>query len=383
MDAIAAPTDAPHGINQVMNSLRTKHELRILAEMGGAGFDNWDRVDEYSLRQFVDRFPSPADFDSVGNEFVDMIGRVNGSEKRTQYAAAMQSFKHKVYGEKQTYWEQMQAINALLGGSDTVPQFAGLSSAVTTPPTAERHQVERSAEWTPGLASASQVSRTQVRQGFAINQLHGGNLEADPTCQDAYLARQNEGFFGVFDGAGGEVGGREASHAAADSVNQACDKYNLKSGADLAYILNAANQPVRSATNGQGYTTATLAKVIEQDGRKMLAYASVGDSRLYIVHQNGSTDLITRDEGEGNRITNALGIAGDDRTRQYGEIPISSGDKVVLCSDGITGDYGDDLMSEAELGDIVQRSRTPEEATANLVTTARKTDDRTAIVFGI
>ena len=54
----------------------------------------------------------------------------------------------------------------------------------------------------------------------------------------------------------------------------------------------------------------------------------------------------------------------------------------MLCSDGITGDYGDDLMSDAEMASIVRGARTPDDAAKNLVALARKKDDRTALVFG-
>ncbi len=365
MDSIVAPTDVPGGIEATMDNLRSKHELRILGHMSGAGFNNWEQTDARDLQHFVARFPSPAEFDAVSQNFLDMIGRANGSEKLSQYQTAMDDFKRKVYGQKQTYYEQMKVINALREENRD----------------GQQHQIERTAEWVPGSFSITQVSRGQVRQGLDFDRL--SSVEPDQSCQDAYLSRPEGGIFGVFDGAGGHDNGREASHAAAAAVDQACDRYHLKSGSDLAYVLNSANQSVRDATNNQGYTTATITKVIEQDDRKKLAYAQVGDSRLYIIHSDGSAELITRDEGEGNYITNALGIEGENRVKQYGEVAIESGDRVLICSDGITGDFGDDLMTEDEIGHLVAASATPEAASANLVAAARKTDDRTAIVFGI
>lgn len=377
MDAISAPTDDPDGAAKIMDRLKAKHELRILAEMSGAGFDNWEHLNSDDVETFIANYPSPADFDDVSSNFLNEIGTFNGSQKLAQYEQAMNSFKHKVYGAKQIYYEQIKAIDALQGQSSSEQSIERPRASQP-----ERHQIEHSAEWEPGLPGVSQVSRSQVRQGVNLNELLN-SLAPDQTCQDSCLIRQDEGLFGVFDGAGGHDGGREASMAAANSINQACNKYNLKSGSDLAYILNAANRPVQDATRGSGYTTATLAKIIEHDGQKMLAYASVGDSRLYLVRADGATELITRDEGEGNKITNALGISGDDRTRQYGEVAVSLGDRVVLCSDGVTGDFGDDLMADEELGNIVRRSKTPKDAAANLVASARKTDDRTTVVFSI
>lgn len=118
----------------------------------------------------------------------------------------------------------------------------------------------------------------------------------------------------------------------------------------------------------------------------MMAYAMVGDSRLYVVHKDGSVEQVTKDEGYENVITNALGNPvgpGEGRTQQFGEFDIHDGDRFVLCSDGITGDKGTDLMSNEELGRIVMSSRSAREASLNLVNNARKKDDRTAIVFGL
>ena len=75
-------------------------------------------------------------------------------------------------------------------------------------------------------------------------------------------------------------------------------------------------------------------------------------------------------------------MQGSSRTKQYGEVELHQGDRVVLCSDGITGDYGSDLMSDRELGFIMSRSTDALEASKNLIASARKNDDRTAIVFG-
>lgn len=95
---------------------------------------------------------------------------------------------------------------------------------------------------------------------------------------------------------------------------------------------------------------------------------------------------MTKDEGEGKYIYNALGREtenGESRVQQFGDEELYPGDRVVLCSDGITGDYGTDLMSDAELGSLVMNAHDAREAAKNLVSGARKRDDRTAVVFGV
>ena len=247
-------------------------------------------------------------------------------------------------------------------------------------------EYEKSREWAPGASAANQVSRTQVKNGqVKISEVRNG-LTADETCEDAAFVNTELQMYGVFDGAGGMANGREASHLAAAKLSELAERYDLVSGVNLAWALNEVNEVVVDDPNA-GYATAVLAKVVEQpDGSKYLAYASAGDSRLYITHANGETEQITFDEGEGHRITNALGVEtqpGESRVKQYADVRLQPHDKVLLCSDGITGDYGSDLMSNEEIGNILMNAKTPKEASERLVSSARKTDDRTAVVFGV
>jgi serine/threonine protein phosphatase PrpC len=147
-------------------------------------------------------------------------------------------------------------------------------------------------------------------------------------------------------------------------------------------LLDEASRRVSSDSDA-GYATGTLAKVINRpDGKKAVMYAQVGDSRLYVIHPDGNAELVTKDEGFENKITNALGHDSEKTCVQFGYREIKSGDKIMLCSDGITGDKGDDLMSEEEVGRTVAGVDTASAAQA-LVHQARKFDDRTAIVAEI
>ena len=56
-----------------------------------------------------------------------------------------------------------------------------------------------------------------------------------------------------------------------------------------------------------GRTTAALVKITEQNNCSKLLYASIGDSRIYIVNQEGKARQITKDEGEGRNLARALG----------------------------------------------------------------------------
>ena len=321
------------------------------------------------------------DFDNRANSFLDSIEGGSGLQKRQEYERAMRDFYQKVYGKRDEYWQNIKsleeeaAIRRNGGGapqrSDSYRSFEG----------------ERSAEWQPGEVGYWQTSRKQAYEGQVTKENISKGLWADERCEDSYYVRPDQQMYGVFDGAGGMRGGRAASRLVENVVREFSDNYILESGANLAYVLNAADERVLNDENA-GVSTAVLVKVVQHEGRTKLAYASVGDSRIYIVDKNNNVRQITHDEGEGSVIWNAIGasreglVQGSSRTEQYGEVELHQGDRVVLCSDGITGDYDSDIMSDRELGFIMSRSTDALEASKNLIASARKNDDRTAIVFG-
>jgi serine/threonine protein phosphatase PrpC len=188
--------------------------------------------------------------------------------------------------------------------------------------------------------------------------------------------------FGVFDGAGGEGNGDVASRFVAETMANYGNYYAINSAEDLANVTRMAQQEM-AQKNIPGMTTAVVTKLLRKADGVYAAYVSLGDSRFYVVHNDGTADLITQDEGIENQIWNCLssgrGYAG---VNQFGEVKLKRGDKIVLCSDGITGDKGSDLMSNDEVASIVSRSANSEDASRNLVAGARKVDDRTALVIG-
>ena len=310
------------------------------------------------------------DFDAAASEFLDRIEWFSGQQKRQEYEQAMASFRQKVFDKREEYWQRIKALE------DEARRAYGYRDP----------EVERSSEWQPGETGFWQTSRRQAKEGKVTRENIDGGLWADNLCEDSYLVRGDQSIRGVFDGAGGHAGGREASNHTAAVVNWCCDKYILESGSNLAWALNYANEMV---TNNEraGYSTAALTKVVEKDGRLKLAYALVGDSRIYVVDKNSVARQVGHDEGYMNIVTNVIGLIDDEHPRnctwQFGEVDLRKGDRVVLCSDGITGDKPEELMSDQELGEIVRRSRNAEDAAKNLIASARKNDDRTAVVFSV
>lgn len=368
---IRTPSDFADGAQKTMDRINSRQERRILADMTGVGFYNWQNTSANDIREFLRKYPTPIDFESMAENFLNDIERDNGIEKRREYERSMANFRMAIYGKREEYWQRIKALedeafrrnNANIMQHGAAPHANGYRS----------FEQERSAEWRPGETGFWQSSRAQANGNLVTRQNIEKGLWADKTCEDSYFVRPDQQFYGVFDGAGGHQGSREASSITADVVRECSDRFTLESGAHLAYVLNQANE--RVANNPQaGISTAVLAKAIRQGNQIKLAYASVGDSRIYIVDSNGNTRQITRDEGEGKYITNAIGDGTENGNivKQFGEVILRKGDRVVLCSDGVTGDYGDDIMSDRELGYIVSHSRSAQDASKNLLANARK-----------
>ena len=235
--------------------------------------------------------------------------------------------------------------------------------------------------------------------------------EGEREIEDASYINERDGVFGVFDGAGGvgEPGsGGIASKVARESFRKQVESKKVASPGDLADFLKLASRDVAKRT--EGITTATVAKIVNEGGQKFLYFAQVGDSRLYIIHRGGKhskgwTEQVTRDEGERNMVANWLGREDEPPRRdkggnlivdtrqnvsQIGRVPVNDGDKIVICSDGITGDVNrtmedgrNELMGPEELGEIVNRAGHVQMAARALVEQARKKDDRSAIVVEV
>ena len=177
--------------------------------------------------------------------------------------------------------------------------------------------------------------------------------------EDSLLAESP--LFVVADGMGGHAAGEVASEIAIESMRK-----NAPRVADceaLAGAVETANQEIiKAALEGkgkEGMGTTMTAAVIEGN---RLCLAQVGDSRAYLLH-NGRLQQITRDHSlmadlieqgqitpaearvHPNRslITRALGNDPEMFADQY-EIDIEEGDRLLLCSDGLSSMLTDDII---------------------------------------
>lgn len=208
--------------------------------------------------------------------------------------------------------------------------------------------------------------------------------------QDSSVCLERQGVFGVFDGVGGAANGAKASQRAADAITELMTtKYpNSIEPSSIRAVTNwAANcfQVMKSALEGleEGDTTGVIARVFvdEATQRQTLCVAHCGDSRAYLVDACGTATLLTRDHGKGKEIyTSVRGLPGSLR----GEVdilmaPVDYGDRIVLVSDGVTGDRAPDIVTTRQIGEIVHGKSFVHCAAQALLNTTKK-DDTTAIV---
>lgn len=372
---IHSPITEQGGAKVYLNIRGNTHYSRILGyyQRGKDGFDHPQQNTPADFENFAKQFPTPIEFDEHIGTILEDIKSTQSLAKYKEYVRDIEAFKHEVYGKRQEYWEQ---INALEYKAEKWKA---------------QRESEKSAEKGEGLVKSFgwyEMSRAQAKTGAIAN--NPGDRLPEVYIEDANLCIPEKGLFAVFDGAGGSKningGASRASHGAAQKVSELAKGYNFSQEGHLAWALNEASKAIE-ADPSAGLTTGTIAKVVEENSAKKLVYASVGDSRIYIVRHDSSVIQVTRDEGEGKFITNALGaLDGKDssnRTKQAGTVTLWKGDRVVLCTDGVTGDKPEEQMSNAEIGGIVRLAWDAGQAAAELVERARKTDDRTAVVFEV
>jgi len=190
------------------------------------------------------------------------------------------------------------------------------------------------------------------------------------TNEDRHCVDPDLGLFVVCDGMGGSNAGEIASALAVETIHRYFaqtmhePEYGAEDGLDRG-VSPTTNRLVRAITHAneviyqsararpQWSRMGTTVVAAALTGR-MLSYAHVGDSRLYLVRhqeiQPLTTDhswvaeqvrlgLLTEEEAERspqrNIVTRALG-AGATVNVAVGELPLFPNDLVLLCSDGLT-----------------------------------------------
>lgn len=222
------------------------------------------------------------------------------------------------------------------------------------------------------------------------------NMDQETALTGCYAAER--ALFAVCDGVGGAMNGERASHAAVSSLRVCHAALREVPFAEAAARwADLANQAIYE-DSGRGACTAALVYV----GGGYVQTAHLGDSRVYRLHDNQLTRL-TRDHSgvqalidagiltaeeakthpDRHMIVRYLGAPDGEQYNFQPELavptPAVSGDRYLICSDGVT-----DMVEDAQIKTSLMESITVEDAASTLYEAALSAggrDNTTLIVL--
>jgi serine/threonine protein phosphatase PrpC len=174
--------------------------------------------------------------------------------------------------------------------------------------------------------------------------------------EDYCLVQPELGLYILADGMGGAKAGERASRLAVDTVSETVMSAGRRDSQALLTAVEEANRKVLAAANSdpdmEGMGTTLVAALETEEG---VAIASVGDSRAYILDENGLR-VITQDQTWVNDVGRPLGLdeeslrshpmrhvltmaigAGTPLAINYYVVRPSPAAMLLMCSDGLHG----------------------------------------------
>ncbi|WP_228478342.1 Stp1/IreP family PP2C-type Ser/Thr phosphatase [Thermophilibacter immobilis] len=214
--------------------------------------------------------------------------------------------------------------------------------------------------------------------------------------EDSFLLRTP--LFVVCDGMGGHAAGEVASSIAVETIGEQAP--GTADDVLLGAAVEAANLAViKGAEDGVGKPGMGCTATAVLISKNKMAVAHVGDSRAYMLH-HGTLVRITHDHSYVEELVDSGQITADEArthpsrsiiTRALGSDPdmyadhfsleVSDGDRVILCSDGLSS-----MIPDSDIEAVAVSSATPQQAADNLVgaaLTAGGSDNVTALVVDI
>jgi PPM family protein phosphatase len=224
-----------------------------------------------------------------------------------------------------------------------------------------------------------------------------GRVRAGAPNEDGFLDEARRlGLVAVADGMGGHRAGEVASATALEALRAA-----MAAGQPLRDAIEGANDAVleKSVTDHElrGMGTTLTAGTLGTDGNLLVGH--VGDSRAYLVRDGELTQItndhslveemvrggeLTPEQAESHPrrsiITRALGIDPEVEVDVY-PLELRPGDRLLLCSDGLTT-----MLRGDEIAEILEGEPHPERAAQLLVDAANAAggeDNVTALVVEV
>jgi protein phosphatase len=222
-----------------------------------------------------------------------------------------------------------------------------------------------------------------------VGRLRSGN-------EDSFLVDDRLALYAVADGMGGHQGGEVASATALEALRAA-----VAGGDALDAAIVRANSAVfeKAATDPELLGMGTTLTAVAILGESTLLIGHVGDSRAYRLRE-GEFEQLTEDHSlveelvrEGRLtpeeakvhpqrhvITRTIGSDSDVDVDLY-TVDAHTGDRIVICSDGLTT-----MLSDAEIASLAQVDADPRVAADHLVDAANDAggeDNITVVVVDV
>lgn len=215
--------------------------------------------------------------------------------------------------------------------------------------------------------------------------------------EDAFVLNGPAGIFAVADGMGGHSKGDFASGALKDALEQAPPLGDARAQLqDMVARVDAANALMRAEAEATGASAvgSTLVALLVSGPHGLFGW--IGDSRAYLM-RDGQMHQTSRDHSVVQALVDRGQLAAEDAEKhphahvltravgaaekaefEYAQTELFRGDRVLLCSDGLTR-----TLTEAQIADILRRDDAPEAISSALVEAAlvaNAQDNVTAVV---
>jgi PPM family protein phosphatase len=226
--------------------------------------------------------------------------------------------------------------------------------------------------------------------------------------EDNLFYNEKQGIFIVSDGMGGHQAGEVASRIVVSVLPGMIEKLAAGIGVPtqskepyqrvLRDAILQLSQDLRDKSKGQAGLQGMGATVVVawvRDQRAHMAY--MGDSRIYLLRNGKLTQIsndhsvvallvrhgqITEDEAKDHpargRLSRYVGMEGDTFSDQR-TIVVYTGDRLLLCSDGLTG-----MVSDDDIEKVLKENQDPDKACKVLIDMANEAggkDNITAIII--